>query len=189
MNKEKNVKNIILFVQIILTIFGTGLAFILFFRTLKTPSLLGMLGSITYLMTYLAIIFYTVRNYKKNQDVYFKGVIYAYASVLGIQILQAGNFVSDYGLTQNVTGLINCCNLISFANIIKFADNLNSKKVALSYIVISVILKLIVEICLIVKMFAFIQFIHILMSLSIPVLGVTIIVAYIYRTKRINNNQ
>ena len=34
MNKEKNVKNIILFVQIILTIFGTGLAFILFFRTI-----------------------------------------------------------------------------------------------------------------------------------------------------------
>lgn len=88
MNKEKNVKNIILFVQIILTLFGTGLAFILFFRTLKTPSMLGMLGSITYLMTYLAIIFYTVRNYNKNQDVYFKGVIYAYASVLGIQNLK-----------------------------------------------------------------------------------------------------
>ncbi len=78
--------------------------------------------------------------------------------------------------------------MISFANIIEFADNLNSKKVALSYTVISIILKLIVEICLIVKMFAFIQFIHILMSLSIPILGVTIIVVYIYRTKRIDNN-
>ena len=77
------------------------------------------------------------------------------------------------------------CNLISFANIIKFADNLNNKKVALSYIVISVVLKLIAELCLIVKMFAFIQFIHILMSLSIPILGITIIVAYIYRIKRL----
>ena len=185
MEKEKIIKNIILFVQIILTLFGTGLAVVLLLETLKTPSLLGVLGSITFLITYIAIIWYTIKNYNKKENIYFQGVIYAYASVLGIQILQAGNFVSDYGLTQNLTIFINCCNLISFANIIKFADNLDNKKVALSYIVIAVILKLVAELCLIVKMFAFIQFIHILMSLSIPILGITIIVAYIYRIKRL----
>lgn len=105
--------------------------------------------------------------------------------MLGIQILQAGNYISDFGLAENVAILINCCNLISFANTIKFADSLDSKKIALAYMIIAVVLKLIVEICLIIKMFAFIQFIHILMSLSIPVLGITIIVAYIYRMKRL----
>lgn len=186
MEKDKKVKNIILFVQIILTLLGTILAVVLFFKTLEAPTLLGVLGSVAYLTTYLAIIFYTVKNYSKKENIYFQGVIYAYAAVIGIQILQSGNYISDYGLTQNIAILINCCNLISFANIIKFADNLNSKKIALSYMVIAVILKMIIEICLIVKMFAFIQFIHILMSLSIPILGITIIIAYIYRVKRLN---
>lgn len=186
MEKDKKVKNIILFVQIILTLLGTILAVVLFFKTLEAPTLLGVLGSVAYLITYLAIIFYTIKNYSKKENIYFQGVIYAYAAVIGIQILQSGNYISDYGLTQNIAILINCCNLISFANIIKFADNLNSKKIALSYMVIAVILKMIIEICLIVKMFAFIQFIHILMSLSIPILGITIIIAYIYRVKRLN---
>ena len=185
MNKETNLKNMILFVQIVLTIFGTVLAVVLFLKTLKEPSLLGIIGSVAHLITYMSIIFYTVKNYHKTENIYFQGVIYAYAAVIGIQILQAGNYISDYGLTQNVALLINCCNLISFANIIKFADNLNSKKIALAYMIIAVVLKLIIEICLIVKMFAFIQLIHILMSLSIPILGLTIIVAYIYRMKRI----
>ena len=62
----------------------------------------------------------------------------------------------------------------------------SKKKIALTYMIIAVILKLTVEICLIVKMLAFVQMIHILMSLSIPILGITIIVAYIYRIKRLN---
>lgn len=185
MKNDKNVKKIILLLQIILTLFGTALAIMLLFMSFKKPSLLGILGSATYLITHLAIIVYTAKNYNKKENIYFQGVIYAYASVLGIQILQAGNYISDFGLAENVAILINCCNLISFANTIKFADSLDSKKIALAYMIIAVVLKLIVEICLIIKMFAFIQFIHILMSLSIPVLGITIIVAYIYRMKRL----
>jgi hypothetical protein len=186
MEKEKNIKKFILSLQIIFTLFGTILAIILFVISLKTPSLLGILGSATYLITYLAIILYTTNNYNKKENIYFQGVIYAYASVIGIQILQSGNYISDYGLAENLAIIINCFNLISFANIIKFADKLESKKIALSYMIIAVVLKLVVELCLIVKMFAFIQFIHILMSLSIPILGVTIIVAYIYRIKRLS---
>lgn len=186
MRKDTKIKNIILFIQIVLTVLGTVLAVVLFVKSLETPSSLGVLGSITYLVTYISIIFYTIKNYKRKENIYFQGVIYAYASVIGIQILQAGNYISEYGLPQNIAVLINCCNIISFANIIKFADNLNSKKIALSYMIIAVVLKLIVEVCLIIKMFAFIQVIHIFMSLSIPILGITIIVAYIYRIKRAN---
>ena len=187
MEKIKNLKNIILFSQIILTLSGTVLAIVLFLRTLNAPSLLGVCGSIAYLISYLAIIFYTIKNYNKKENIYFQGVIYAYAAVIGIQILQSGNYISEYGLTQNVAILINCCNLISFANIIKFADNLNTKKIALSYIIIAVALKLIIEICLIIKMIAFIKLIHVFMSLSIPILGITIIVAYVYRIKRLSD--
>lgn len=186
MKNDKKTKKIVLLIQIVLTLFGTVLAVVLLFRTLKTPTLLGILGAITYLITYIAIIVYTTINYKKRKDIYFQGVIYAYAGVMGIQILQSGNYMADYGLTQNVAILINCCNLISFANIIKFADCLNSRRIALSYITIAVLLKLTIEICLIVKMLAFIQFIHILMALSIPLLGITILVIYISRNKRIN---
>lgn len=188
MNKDNKVKKIVLFLQIILTLFGTVLAVVLFLKSLATPTVLGVLGSITFLTTYIALIFYTIKNYNKKENIYFQGVIYAYASVLGIQILQAGNYINDYGLTQNIAIIINCFNLISFANVIKFADNLNLKKKALSYMVIAIVLKLSVEIFLIIKMFAFIQFIHILMSLSIPILGITIIVAYIYRIKRFSKN-
>ena len=184
--KNEKFKNFIFFVQIILTLFGTVLAVVLLFKALETPTLLGVLGAISYLVSYLAIIFYTIKNYNKKENIYFQGVIYAYAAVIGIQILQAGNYISDYGLTQNIAILINCFNLISFANIIKFADNLNTKKIALAYIIIAVILKLIVEISLIIKMFAFVQLIHILMSLSIPILGITIIIAYIEKQKRLN---
>ena len=184
MEIEKGLSKFSLFMEIVLTLFGTVLAVVLFVRAVKAPTILGILGASTFLVTYLALIFYSIKNYNKKENIYFQGVIYAYAAVIGIQILQAGNYISDYGLAPNVALLINCCNLISFANIIKFADNLNSKKIALSYMVIAVVLKLIIEIGLIVKMFAFIQIIHILMSLSIPILGITIIVAYLGRLKR-----
>lgn len=189
MKKDNYFKNTILFVQIVLTMFGSILAVVLFFRTLKTPSLLGILDSLTYLITYMSIIFYNIMYYKKKGNIYFQGVIYAYAALIGIQILQAGNYMSDFGLTQNVAVLINCCNLISFSNIIKFSDNLNSKKIALLYMVIAVVLKLIIEICLIVRMITYVQIIHILMSLSIAILGITIIVAYINRLQRINESK
>lgn len=186
MEKNKNLENSVLFVQIILTIFGTILAFILLFRTLKSPSVLGVMGSIVYLVAYLTLILYAVKTYTEKNNIYFQCVVYAYAALLGIQILQSGMFISDYGLPQNVALVINCFNIISFANVIKFSDLLDVRKKALAYITIAVLIKFIIEICLIVKMIAFIQIIHILMSLSIPLLGITIIVAYINRIKRLN---
>lgn len=180
---------LILCVQFCLTLFGTVLAVVLMYRTLKEPTLLGVLGSIVYLVAYLALVFYATKTYSKNDNIYFQGVIYAYAAVLGIQILQSGNYISEFGLPQNIALIINCFNIISFANVVKFSDFLDVKKTALAYIIIAVVIKFMIEIYLIAKMFAFIQMIHILMSLSIPILGITIIVAYVERMKRLNKNQ
>lgn len=187
MEKLKN--KIVLSIQFCLTLFGTVLAVVLLVRTLKEPTLLGVLSSIVYLVAYLALVIYAIMTYNKKENIYFKGVIYAYAALLGIQILQSGNYISEFGLPQNIVLLINCFNIISFANVVKFSDFLDVKKTALSYIIIAVVIKFIIEIYLIVKMFAFIQIIHILMSLSIPILGITIIVAYINRIKRINESK
>lgn len=176
----------ILSIEFCFTLFGTALAVVLLFKTLKEPTLLGVLSSIVYLVAYLALVFYALKTYNKKDNIYFQGVIYAYAALLGIQILQSGNYISDFGLPQNIVLIINCFNIISFANVLKFSDFLDVRKTALAYIVIAVAIKLIIEIYLIVKMFAFIQIIHILMSLSIPILGITIIVAYINRLKRLN---
>ena len=182
MDKLKN--KLILSIQFVLTILGTVLAVVLLVRALKAPSILGVLGSVVYLVAYLALVFYAIKTYSKKDDIYFQGVIYAYAALLGVQILQSGNFISDIGLSQNIAIIINCFNIICFANVVKFSDSLNERKKALAYIIIAVILKLMVEICLIIKMFEFVQLIHILSSLSIPILGITIIVVYINRMKR-----
>lgn len=173
--------------QSILTIFGTILAVILLLRELKSPSILGLLNSIVYLVVYLLLIIYATKRYIDKNNIFFKILIYAYAVLLGIQVLQSGNFISGYGLSQNIAIIINCFNLICFANVIKFSDFLSNKKVALSYIIIAVVIKFVIELCLILKMFAYIQLIHILMSLSIPILGVTITFAYINRMKRLND--
>ena len=183
---EKLKMKSILSVQFILTVFGTILAVVLLVRAFKAPSLFGILGSIVYLVAYVALVFYAMKTYSKKDNIYFKGVIYAYAALLGVQILQSGNFISEYGLPQNIAIIINCFNIISFANVVKFSDFLDVKKTALAYIIIAVAIKLVIEICLIIKMIAFVQIIHILMSLSVPILGITIIVAYIDRMKRLN---
>lgn len=182
---KKN-KNLILFVQVLLTLFGTILGAVVLFRAFKAPTPLGVLSSIVYLVAYLALVFYATETYTKKEKIFFQGVIYAYAALLGIQILQSGNFITDYGLSQNIAIIINCFNIISFANVVKFSDFLDVRKTALAYITIAVTIKLFIEIYLIVKMFAFIQLIHILMSLSIPILGITIIVAYINRMERLD---
>jgi len=183
MRKNKIIS--ILNFQSILTIFGTILSVILLVRELKAPSILGLLSSTVYVVVHLLLIVYAVEKYHEKDNIYFQVVIYAYSALLGIQVLQAGNYISGFGLSQGITIIINILNLISFANTIKFSDFLDNKRVALAYFMISILIKFIIEICLIVKMFAYIQMIHILMSLSIPILGVTIMAAYINRMNRL----
>ena len=186
---EKLKMKLILGVQLCFTFFGTVLSLVLLVRAFKNPTLFGVLSSIVYLITHIALIVYAAKTYNENNNIYFQGVIYAYAALLGIQILQSGNFISDYGLSKNVAMIINCFNIICFANIVKFSDFLDNKKVALSYSIIAVFIKFMMEFYLIIKMLAFIQMIHVLMSLSIPILGITIIIAYINRTNRLNESK
>ena len=53
------------------------------------------------------------------------------------------------------------------------------KKTAIGYLTMAVILKLTGELILIIKMWAFINFTVILQSLSVPVLGIAILLAYL----------
>ena len=134
---KKN-KNLILFVQVLLTLFGTILGAVVLFRAFKVPTPLGVLSSIVYLVAYLALVFYATETYTKKENIFFQGVIYAYAALLGIQILQSGNFITDYGLPQNIALIINCFNIINFVDVVKFSDFLDVRKTALAYITIAV---------------------------------------------------
>lgn len=187
MEKIKN--KLILGIQFCLTLFGIILAVVLLVRAFNEPTILGVLSSIVYLVAYLALVFYALKTYVKEDSIYFRGVIYAYAALLGIQILQSGNYISEFGLPQIVALIINCFNIISFANVVKFSDFLDEKKTALAYIIIAVAIKFIIEIYLIIRMFAIIQIIHILISLSVPILGITIIIVYVNRINRLKESK
>ena len=178
----KKTNAIILFIQMLLTIGGTVLAWVMLVRTLSSAhTALDVLGNVVSLLAYLGLILYAVRNYSKKGDLYFQGVIYAFAAVVGVQILQNGMFISDYGLSESAALFISIVDIIVFGNAIKFADSLNNKTTALCYIGIGTALKLGAELYLIILMANYIQFIHILLALSVPIMGITLIVTYLTR--------
>lgn len=143
-------------------------------------SILTILNDVIYLVVYFFIIFYAVKNYK-NDDKHFKYIVYAYAALLGINILYSGQMMDGFGLSQNVTLLINICNLCAFGLVIKFAEILDDRKKALISMALANLIKLCGEVYVIILMFDYIQLIHIFISLSVPVLGITILVAYMHR--------
>ena len=176
---------VVLFIQMLLTIGGTVLAVVMLIQTLSsTPSALGLMMDIVYLLAHLGFILYAVRNHKREGEVYFQGVIYAFAAVIGIQILQNGMFIQDFGLSPTASMFINIVDIIVFGNAIKFADSLDHKKAALCYIGIATVLKLGAELYLVALMARYIQFIHVLLALSVPIMGVTLIVTYLTRCYR-----
>lgn len=190
MNNKTLKDKLVLLSETILTVLGFILAWMLLYRTIKTDlSVLSLLVSNTYLFAYLVLMIYATNSYKKEGDIYFKFVIYSYVALLGVQILQAGNFISNYGLDENIVLIINICNLFCYAGFIKFADSLNVRKVALIYGWITVLIKFGIELGLIISMFAYIKLIHIITSLSVPILGATIMLAYINREKRLSINK
>ncbi|MBQ9067599.1 MAG: hypothetical protein IJ131_00860 [Eggerthellaceae bacterium] len=91
------------------------------------------------------------------------------------------------GLSEGVLLFINVANLIAFANVIKFADMLENKKIAIAYLVIAVLLKLAAELVLIVLFINTVQLHQVLMSLSVPLVGTTLLVVYLSRTARLAN--
>ena len=182
--KKNNRYYLFMFVQMVVSLCGTVLGVMMLVRTLSSSfAASNLIIDIVYLAGFVILVLYGITNYKKDGDIYFQIVIYGFAAILGVQILQNGMFISNYGLSASSAMLINIANLIAFGNAVKFADHLGKKKIALSYICIAVAMKLLGELYLIILMRQNIQLIHILLSLSVPFMGIVIILTYLNRYK------
>ena len=188
MNSKTNPsgKKWIVGIQILLSLCGTALCGWNLIRTFQNAqTLLGVLSSTIQFLSYLAVLVFVLFTNKLKGSAPFQGVVLAFAALLGIQLLQSGQAVSGFGLSENLTLLINTFNLIAFANAIMGSNMSEKKKDTIGYLGMAVILKLIGELILIIKHCEFVNFQVILLSLSVPVLGLTILLAYItlYRPK------
>lgn len=182
--KKNNRYYLFMFVQMVVSLCGTVLGVMMLVRTLSSSfTASNLIIDIVFLAGFVILVLYGITNYKKDGDTYFQIVIYGFAAILGVQILQNGMFISNYGLSASSVMLINIANLIAFGNAVKFADHLGKKKIALSYICIAVAVKLLGELYLIILMRQNIQLIHILLSLSVPFMGIVIILTYLNRYK------
>lgn len=171
--------------MILLSVCGTVLCAWNLVRTFQAPvTLLGVLSNAIQFLAYLAILIYALYTNRIEGTAPFQGVVLAFAALLGIQLLQSGQAIAGYGLSETLTLMINTFNLIAFANVIMFSCKLNDKKTAVGYLTMAVILKLIGELILIIKLWAHINFGIILISLSVPVLGITILLAYLMYYRR-----
>lgn len=182
--KKNNRYYLFMFVQMVVSLCGTVLGVMMLVRNLSSSfTASNLIIDIVYLAGFVILVLYGITNYKKDGDIYFQIVIYGFAAILGVQILQNGMFISNYGLSASSAMLINIANLIAFGSAVKFADHLGKKKIALSYICIAVSVKLLGELYLIILMRQNIQLIHILLSLSVPFMGIVIILTYLNRYK------
>lgn len=173
-------KKWILVIQIMLSLCGTVLCGWNLIQTFQSPlTLLGVLSSAIQFLSYLALLVFVLYKNKLKGPALFKGIVLAFAALLGIQLLQSGQAIAGYGLSQNLTMMINTFNLISFANAIMVYNRLEKKKYTIGYLVMAVLLKLTGELILIVKLWEFVNLSIILLSLSVPVLGLTILLAYL----------
>ena len=165
---------------ILLSFCGTVLCAWNLIRTFQAPlTLLGVLSNTIQFLAYLAMLIYVLFTNRLKGTAPFQGVVLAFAALLGIQLLQSGQAITGYGLSENLTLMINAFNLIAFANAIMFSCKLDEKKIAVGYLTMAVILKLIGELILIIKLWEHINPGIILISLSVPVLGIIILLAYL----------
>lgn len=167
-------------VLVVLSVCGTAISVWNLIRTFQgTLTVMGVLQSVIQVLAHLAILGYVLYTNRMEGDTPFLGVVYAYAALLGIQVLQSGQMISGFGLSKELTMMINIFNLVAFADVIMFANKLDRKKASIGYMASAAILKLAGELILIFKMLEFIDFGVILISLSVPVLGLTILFAYL----------
>ncbi len=167
-------------VLVLLSVCGTAISVWNLIRTFQgTLTVMGVLQSVIQVLAHLAILGYVLYTNRMEGDTPFLGVVYAYAALLGIQVLQSGQMISGFGLSKELTMMINIFNLVAFADVIMFANKLDRKKASIGYMASAAILKLAGELILIFKMLEFIDFGVILISLSVPVLGLTILFAYL----------
>ena len=170
---------------ILLSVCGTVLCAWNLIRSFQAPlTLLGVLSNLIQFLAYLAVLIFALYTHKIKGTAPFQGVVLAFAALLGIQLLQSGQAITGYGLSETLTLMINTFNLIAFANAIMFSCKLDEKKTAIGYLTMAVILKLIGELILIIKMWEHVNFSIVLLSLSVPVLGITILLAYLMYYER-----
>ena len=148
------------------------------------PNLLSLLFAVSYLVSYVVLIAYAGTLYKRPTDFPLQLTTYTYAALLGIQILQNGQFMSSLGLGEWLVLFINAANLIAFANIVKFSDKMDQPTMAYAYLLAAVLFKLVAELALIVLFIDQVQPVQVLMALSVPLLGATLLVAYLSRRER-----
>lgn len=185
-NANRSEKKWILGIQLLLSVCGTVLCGWNLIQTFQGPlTLLGVLSSAIQFLAYFATLIFILYTNKLKGTAPFQGVVLAFAALLGIQLLQSGQAIAGFGLSENLTLLINTFNLIAFANAIMAYNKLDKKRYAIGYLVMAVALKLIGELILIIKLWEIVNFTIILQSLSVPVLGLTILLAYLtfYRPK------
>lgn len=174
----------IFILQIILTVFGTALSAYNLVTTAASFDMYSLLSSIIYFAAHITLIVYAYSYFKVQSDRYFKATIYAYIALIGIQIIRGGAITSGYELSTNISYLINTLNLIAFGNLIQFVNRLDSIKISIVYMMMAVLMKSVAEIILIYLIKDQIELYQILMELSIPILGITILIAYLIRKDR-----
>lgn len=173
--------------MILVSVCGTAISVWNVIHTFQgTPTALGVLSCVIQLLGALAILVYAFYTSRIEGSTPFLGVVFAYAAVLGIQLLQSGQAIGEYGLSEGLTLMINAFNLIAFANVIMFANKLGQKTISIGYLALAVILKLAGELALIIKLWEFVNFGIILVSLSVPILGLAILFAYLTYFQKIN---
>ncbi|GEM_PF-6696919 len=177
-------------IQMLFVILGTILTVALIIRQFQTGvETLNLASNIVSLIAYLAIIIYACHGFKKENKYYFESAIYAYALVFAFQILMFGNMISSSVLSPALAIFINICNIASFFCVIKFADKQNEKPLAIGYIVLAVVIKLVGEIVLNIAYGGGFQLLYVLMSLANPILGMTLLSAYLARLIKAENKK
>ena len=172
---------------ILLSVCGTAISVWNLVKTFQGPlTVLGVLSALIQFLAFLAMLIYVRFTFRIKSHASFLGVAFAYAALLGIQLLQSGQAIADFGLSKELTLMINIFNLVAFANVLMFANKPDQKKAASGYIAAAALLKLAGELILIIKMSQFINFSVILFSLSVPVLGLLILLAYLVFYREIN---
>ena len=177
----KKPTKLLLAVQAVFTIMG-AISSVLMVANIFTQDsdFIDCLNAAIYCIVYLYAIIYSVFKYK-DADLYFELFAYCYAALLGVLILYSGRLIRNSALSDPLAFMINTVNLICFANVIKFTDHLDDRKVALAYLGTAVILKFAAELFLIVLSFDKITPLNIMTALSVPILGATLLLAYAHR--------
>ena len=177
----KKPKKVFLGIQSVLTIIGAVSSLLMLRRLLiNQADLLTILNTVFFLGVFAYIVVYGLHLYKKG-DKYFIHALNAYASLLGLGLVYSSYFVHEMGLSQGQLLFIIIANLIAFGNTTKAGALLDNKKECVFYLAFANGAKFVAELYQIYLSLPNVQLLQILTSLSVPVLGTTVLVAYYNR--------